>query len=255
MLGLVAPEDAFVTDRTAAWLHVGDRALAPGEDLEPPPLSVFRPPTATRLRNALVASGKRALLPSALVEIHGLHVTTPLRTALDLGRLQPTPDLKLGGMDAMLSTGTFCLDDLLLEIPRFKGERGVVSLRVWGPLADGGSQSLGESALRRHWHDAGLPRPTTQVVVMRPNGSYYVIDIGLEDDRFGAEYDGEAFHSDVADVEHDGVRREWLRGSADWWLEVFRREHVFGRAQDADRRLRAAWHTYRRARRGRRTVV
>ena len=254
MLRLVLPADAFATDRTAAWLHVGARALAPGEDLEPPPLSFFRPPTSTRMRNGLVASGQRTLLARDLMEVHGIPVTTPLRTALDLGRRQPTRDLKMAGMDAMLATGSFELDDLLGEVERFKGERGVIGLRLLAPRADGGAQSFGESALRNRWYDGGLPRPQTQVVVMRPDGDYYLVDLGLEEERFGAEYDGEAFHTEEPDVEHDSERREWLRGRADWWVEVFRKEHVFGRRQSADERLSKAWSEHRQRRRGRRTA-
>ena len=56
-LRLVVPEDTFVCDRTAAWLHAGDRALAPNEHLSIPPLSAFRPSEHGRLRNDLTASG------------------------------------------------------------------------------------------------------------------------------------------------------------------------------------------------------
>src|SRR4051794_10530626 len=43
MLRLVVPQDCFVCDRTAAWLHAGDRALAPNEHLVVPLISCFRP--------------------------------------------------------------------------------------------------------------------------------------------------------------------------------------------------------------------
>lgn len=238
---LVMPPDSFAADRTAAYLHGATGALAPNEDLEVPPPTCFRLPTRTRLRNDLVTSGRRDVRADELTEVQGIPVTTQLRTALDLGRLQRTRDLRLAGMDAMLALGGFCLDDLLAEIPRFKGQRGVVALRVLAPLADGGSQSFGESALRLRWYDAGLPRPETQVEIVRPDGRSFFIDLGIEAERFGAEYDGEAPHSAPDQVDHDIKRRKWLRDADSWWLVVCRRENVFGRLQDSERLLRDGW--------------
>ena len=90
VLRLVMPSDAFACDRTAAWLHAGDRALAPNEHLECRVSPASGPATPARCGAGLVASGEREIRPSDLTTVHGLTVTTPLRTALDLGRLQPT---------------------------------------------------------------------------------------------------------------------------------------------------------------------
>jgi hypothetical protein len=248
VLAMVVPPDCFVCDRTAAWLHVGDRALAPGEHLAVPPISCFRPSEAGRLRNELTSSGERWVRPDDLMEIHGVVVTTPLRTALDLGRLQKTLDLKLHGMDTMLSTGDFTHEQMLAEVPRFNRQRGVVALRVLAPLADGGSESFGESALRRRWYDAGLPRPTTQISVVVERREIFRLDMGLEDLMFAAEYDGELWHGDDR-ADHDEERRQWLRAERKWLIEVFRKQHVFGTRQNADTTLRRAYEAAR-ARRG-----
>ena len=59
MLGLVLPDDCFVCDRTAAWLHAGDRALAPGEHLDVPAdlvLPAQRLPAACATSSSTVAS-------------------------------------------------------------------------------------------------------------------------------------------------------------------------------------------------------
>jgi hypothetical protein len=240
-LGLVVPPGAFVCDRPAAWLHAGARALAPNEHLSVPHVSCFRPSGHGRLRNALTVSGERAVLPRDLMELHGIVVTTPLRTALDLGRLQPTRDLRLWGMDLMLGLGRFSLEELLAELPRFKGQRGIVEQRVLAPLADGGAASLGEAALRNRWHDAGLPRPRTQIPVEVDGRVVYLLDMGLEELLFAAEYDGRAWHSSAAQREHDRGRRQWLTDQRRWHLEVFVDHNVFGRHQDADVRLARAF--------------
>ncbi|GAA4725321.1 hypothetical protein GCM10023350_04770 [Nocardioides endophyticus] len=248
MLALVLPSDCFVCDRSAAWIHAGDRALAPNEHLDVPPISCFRPSDAGRLRNALSSSGERAIRSRDLMEIGGIVVTTPLRTALDLGRLQSNADLKLHGMDTMLGLEVFTLDELLAEIPRFNRQRGVVELRVLAPLADGGSESFGETALRRRWRGAGLPRPQTQISVLVDGREVYRLDMGLEDLLLAAEYEGEQWHGEDR-AEYDEERRQWLEREREWSIAVFRKQHVFGQQQDAERLLRIAYDAAR-ARRG-----
>ncbi|MGB0101890.1 MAG: type IV toxin-antitoxin system AbiEi family antitoxin domain-containing protein [Nocardioides sp.] len=242
MLGLVMPQDCFVCDRTAAWLHAGDRALAPDEHLGVPRISCFRPSEGGRLRNSLTTSGEREIRSSDLMEINDVVVTTPLRTALDLGRLQPTRDLRLHGMDTMLGLDRFTHEELLAEVPRFNRRRGVVALRSLAPLADGGSASFAETALRGRWLDAGLPRPQTQLPVMVDGVVRYFLDMGLEELGLAAEYDGVAWHTSPDQQARDVARRSYLMDIEQWIIEVFLREHVFGHAQDADRRLRAAYN-------------
>ncbi len=243
-LRLVLPDDAFICDRTASWLHAGDRALAPNEHLSVPPISCFRPSDHGRLRNKLVDSGEREIRPRDLMTLGGLTVTTPLRTALDLGRLQRTADLKLHGMDTMLGLGAFGYEQLLAEVPRFNRRRGVVELRVLAPLVDGGSESFGESALRLRWYGAGLPRPQTQISIRVHGREVYRIDLGLEDMLFAAEYDGERWHGEEQ-AEQDEERRRWLERVRGWAIEAFRKPHVFGTQQHAEQRLRTTYNTVR----------
>jgi hypothetical protein len=247
MLRHVLPAGYFVCDRTASWIHAGERALAPGEHLDVPPISCFRPSLGGRLRNELSHSGERAVRPRDLTEVDGLPITTHLRTALDLGRLQRSADLRLNGMDTMLGLRTFSLEELVAEVPRFNRQRGVVQLRVLAPMADGGSESFGESALRLRWIGAGLPRPQTQIPVRVDGREVYRIDIGAEEFLFAAEYFGEQYHG--ADrQQHDDERLEWLNRERGWAIEVFRKQHVFGQHQDAEQRLRRGLDAVRRAR-------
>lgn len=241
ILGLVVPDGCFVCDRTAAWLHGAPAALAPNEHLSVPPVSCFRPSDEGRLRNPLSTSGERAVLARDLMELQGVLVTTPLRTALDLGRLQPTRDLRLSGMDAMLRVGGFTLDELLQEISRFVGQRGVVALRALAPLADGRAESPGESALRLRWYDAGLPRPEPQIPICINGREIFRLDLGLEELLFAAEYDGQDWHSSDEQSTHDEDRRDWMRTERRWQVEVFRKTDVYGPHQDADVRLRTAF--------------
>lgn len=241
IVALVVPEGCFVCDRTAAWLHGAPTALAPNEHLSVPPISCFRPTDEGRLRNGLTDSGERAVAAYDLMVVNGVLVTTPLRTALDLGRLQPTRDLALSGMDAMLHHCDVCPEELLASIARFDRQRGVVQLRALAPLADGRAESPGESALRLRWHDAGLPRPELQIPIIEDGRVIFRLDLGLEELRFAAEYDGEEWHSSPGQIRHDRRRRGILTANGGWLIEVFGRKHVYGLRQDADLRLAAAF--------------
>ena len=68
----------------------------------------------------------------------------------------------------------------------------------------------------------------------------YWLDIGHPELLLAAEYDGEEFHG-PDDEDHDEARRAWMSEERDWIIVVARREHVHGREQDIDVRLRRAW--------------
>lgn len=235
---LVVPPGTVATDRTAGWLH-GGNVLAPNDHLELPPISMFRLPGYTRLRLPLCTSGQRTLLPCDVMEVHGLTVTTPLRTAWDLGRLLHR-DQAIGALDAMLRLGSFTKGELLEGVERFKKQRGVVQLRALAPLADGRSESPGESTLRLRWVDlSDLPAPVPQVRIFDDSGTreLYRLDLGVEEIRFAAEYDGVQWHSSAEDKERDRLRRTWLRQERGWTIRVFERDDVYGPRQDASRML------------------
>lgn len=246
LLELVVPPGCFVTDHTAGWLHAGDKALLPNSHLSVPKLDIFRHPSTRALRNPLVRSGERAVVPRDLVRLDGIEATTPLRTGCDLLRLF-TRDVGMWGMDCMLGTGAFVVEEVYAAMPRFRGERGVVQLRALMPLTDAKSQSFGESSLRLRWYDAGLPRPQCQIPISLDGRVIFWLDMGLEEMLFAAEYDGAEWHDGPEAEEHDAARRDWLENQRDWWIEVFRGPSVFGSHQDADVRLRVAYSALRRA--------
>jgi len=246
-LALVVPPGSVVTDWTATWFWTGlDR---PGTQHCCPQLSIFRFRGHERLRNSLVSSGERWLLPSDVVPIEGnLWVTVPIRTAWDLGRLSPRI-IAIGGMDALARVGRVPMEELVGGVERFRRQRGVVQLRELAPQVDPRSESIGESALRLRWRDTpGLPRPELQIPIHDAAGiEVFRLDLGVEELRFAAEYDGEEFHSSVEDKQHDEERRELLSEQYCWDIEVFRREHVFGIHADASQRLSAGIRAARKS--------
>lgn len=239
---LVLPPHVVVVDRTAAWVH-GVDALPRSAIHEMPSLDLFSL-AGSRMRRDGVRSGVRELLPRDIEELEGVRITTPLRTACDLGRLLWRYDA-LGAIDGFLRLG---VDQgrLLAEVDRFKGHRGVVQLRHLAPLGDVGAESPPESALRLHWHESGIPvPPQTQIWEYADDGTpLYRIDMGCPEVRYGAEYFGEEFHDDETRVKDD-ERLAWLGRRRAWMMDVFVREDCYGRELGAGDRLRVGFESAR----------
>jgi hypothetical protein len=242
-LRLVVPGDAVVTDRTAGWLYGATMMLAPGDHEVVPLASIFRPP-GYRLRNPLSASGERTLAMDDVMEIDGVKVTVPIRTACDLGRLLHR-DQALAALDGLLRLKAFDRSELVERAGRFRRYRGVRQLRELAPLADGRSQSPGESILRLRWLDCPeLPQPTPQHEVAGPTGPFF-LDLAVPELRYAAEYDGKEWHG-PDHREQDRVRREWVRTRLGYELDVFTAVNIHGPRQDADRHLRRGVERARR---------
>lgn len=236
-LRLVVPEDCVVVDRHAGWLLGAEMVLAPNEHLHLRPISMFRPSGHGRLRNELAASGERNLLAEDICEVDGLQVTTPLRTAWDLGRVR-WPDQAIAGIDAMLRLEAFSKEELVDGIERFRGMRWVTTLRAIAPLGDKRSQSPGESVLRLRWIEAGLPEPQPQLEVWRDGRLLAVLDLASGTLRYAVEYDGLEWHGSPEQQSHDEMRREAVC-EEDWHLDVFVAADLFGPQADPITRLRA----------------
>lgn len=236
-LRCVVPPDCVIVDRHAGWVHGAEMILAPNEHIEHQPIRVFRPSGRGRLRNDLTDSGERNLLPRDIVEVDGLRVSTPIRTAWDLGRQRWT-DRAIAGMDQMLRLGVFSKDELLAGVERFRGMRWVRTLRVIAPLTDGRAESPPESILRLRWIEANLPTPEPQIEVWHDGHFLARLDLGNRDLRFAAEYDGEEWHSTPEHLTHDRERRADVTDETDWIVVPLRKQNLFGPTQDVEVVLR-----------------
>ena len=236
-LALVVPPSAVVTDRTAAWLHHVD-LLQRSAVHQMPPLEIYSR-AGSRVRRPDVASGERHLREEDVSVIDGVLVTTKLRTALDLGRRLNRFEA-LAALDGLLRAGV-CHEDLVAGVDRFRGERGVVQLRWLAPLADPRAESPPESVLRLHWLDTGgMPPPEPQHWVHDAGFPRYRIDLTVPELKYGAEYNGQAFHDEAS----DRGRLEWLRDQG-WVMDVFEAIDIYPRG-DPTARLRAGCRRARR---------
>lgn len=123
--------------------------------------------------------------------IDGLPVTTPTRTAFDLGR-HLSRSAALGRMDALLRAAPYRAGDVEAVMGKYGPVRGVRQLRDLLSLVDAGAESLRESWLRLLLIDGGLARPETQIPVLDDDGvAFAFLDMGWRDIKLAVEYDGD----------------------------------------------------------------
>ncbi|EUA22768.1 hypothetical protein I552_7259 [Mycobacterium xenopi 3993] len=88
---------------------------------------------------------------------NGIRITTPERTAFDIGRTMPQ-DRAVPVLDALANATHFKILDVVALAESKPGIRGVRRLRAALRLVDGGAESPQESRLRLLLVRAGLPR-------------------------------------------------------------------------------------------------
>lgn len=175
-LGLLVGQQQVIVGLTAAWLHgvAVDRSETPAVEVHG--------------RGRLVP--RYAARPVGYTErdlqlVGPVRATTPLRTALDLGR-HLAPDRALAALDGLLRTRSFSHTALMAELARFTGQAGVGQLRELAAIADGRADGPEESVLRRRWLAGRLPTPTPGLVLRGAGSGAARLALGLESHRFGA---------------------------------------------------------------------
>jgi len=234
-LTLVAPEDCVIVDRHAGWVHGATMVLAPNEHLNVMPIHMFRPSGHGRLRGGVVVSGERNLRPGDITEVGGLPVSTPVRTAWDLGRVR-SRQRSIAGMDQMLRLPGFPHATFLGGIERFRGQRWVTNLRTLGPLATGKAESQGESALLLGWYDAGLPHPEPQLEIWEDGHLIARVDVGNAELGYGTEYNGDEWHTSEEQRLHDGARLSRV-GQHLYVVDQFTSANVYGQRRNLEQLL------------------
>ncbi len=140
--------------------------------------------------------------------VAGLPVTTPERTAFDIGRRGRLDDA-VARLDALGNAAGFKVQDLRAVAERHPGARGLRRLATALDLVDAGAQSPKETWLRRLLIRAGYPRPQTQISVVSADGHrQYYLDLGWEDLMLAVEYDGDHHRVDRARFAYEIERSE-----------------------------------------------
>lgn len=151
----------------------------------------------------------RRLLADELQELAGISVTTPPRTAFDIGR-RKTVGVAVAHLDALMRATGIKVEEVVQVADKHRGARGLRHLETALALVDAGSQSPRETWLRLLLIRAGLPRPTTQIPVTTADGQVYYLDMGWEEVMVAVEYDGEHHRLDRWQYTRDVRRHEIL---------------------------------------------
>ncbi|MCV7088785.1 DUF559 domain-containing protein [Mycobacterium interjectum] len=145
-------------------------------------------------------------------------VTTPERTAFDIGRRGAIRSAVVR-LDALARATGFKADDVVGIAKRHPHSPGLRRLEVALELVDPGSQSPRESYLRLLLIDAGLPRPQTQIPVLAEDGiPFAYLDMGWEEQLVAVEYDGDQHRTDRRQYVKDIRRQEALERMG--WIVV-----------------------------------
>ncbi|UMB67540.1 endonuclease domain-containing protein [Mycobacterium paraterrae] len=230
----------------AAWLWSGGHAVIAGNsaaallgakwvDASAPAELICgrkRPPPLIITRN-------ETLLAAEIIAVANVPVTSPARTAFDLGR-RPGLETAVIRIDALARATGVTAAEALAVAELHRGVRGLRQLRQVLPLVDAGAESPQESRTRLLMVAAGLPRPQTQIEVVTDWGGVLArIDMGWPEVKVGIEYDGAQHWTDsrirTNDIDRAAElqRRGWIliRVSAD--LLRYRPDVVIARVREA----------------------
>jgi hypothetical protein len=205
-----------------AWLWSGRRGVVTGraaaalhgalwvEDFAPIELihANNRPPPGVITRRERIGADE-------ISQIGGIAVTTPHRTALDLGRHLPRLAAVVH-LDALARATGIGQPSVLALADRYKGARGVKRCRHALALMNAGAASPRESWLRLLVIDAGFRPPQTQIVVYDETGYVFAyLDMGWKDAKIAVEYDGDQHRSDRTQYVKD-IRRSRTLEQMGW---------------------------------------
>ncbi|NUR71350.1 MAG: DUF559 domain-containing protein [Hamadaea sp.] len=166
----------------------------------------------------------------------GPPVTTSLRTAFDIARLQPRTHALIC-LDSMLKQKKVYLDGLTAFFaahPGWPGRRRADALLTEvEPL----TESPMETRLRLLILDAGLPRPAAQYKIM--NGKRFVarVDFAYPQYRIAIEYDGD-HHRELVTHRFDMERQNEL-SALGWTVLRFHADDVLRRPAETAAKIRA----------------
>jgi Protein of unknown function (DUF559) len=174
--------------------------------------------------------------------VNGIRITSPERTAFDIGRALSL-SRAVPVLDALANATNLKIGDVLALADVKPGVRNVRRLRSTLAWVDGGAESPQESRVRLLLVTAGLPPPETQIEFTDEYGVARIrVDMGWRDWRVAVEYDGVQHWSDRYQRSWD-IDRIAMLEAMDWVVvrvsaEMLARPNVI--VERVRRKLRAA---------------
>lgn len=198
------PDQATLTAHSSAWWYGVEYA----ETIDP--VVVILPHGVPVKGPSGVKVHQTNLNETEVDVIGGLRLASPTRTAWDSAVLT-TPRTALAIVDGLLRRSVVTKEQLRAVLTSKSGLWGVSRARIVLELANGASESAGESWTRWLLHQASIPPAVLQFEVLDAQGRFVArVDFGWPDCRVALEYDG-AYHADplqqIKDRERDAALR------------------------------------------------
>ncbi|WP_353648753.1 hypothetical protein ABLG96_18315 [Nakamurella sp. A5-74] len=177
--------------------------------------------------------------------IDGVRVTSPARTLVDLAR---TSSWRTGvsAMDEAVRTGLVERSELAEELSSCGRQHGLPRARVALRLADGRSESPGESVSKVIFHAAGIALPVSQVEIFSRTGRFLGrSDFWFEGTATIGEFDGLVKYGQIPDgpdartaLIDEKLREDAIRDEggilARWiWRDLYRADELASRIRRA----------------------
>jgi hypothetical protein len=220
---------AVASRHTAAALAGLDGFARPGRmgTIHVTILGRWRP----RQKRLVVVHRTAWLPPTDVRPIRRVPSTTMTRTVIDLAAHAEVSEAGLAGaVDSAMRLGLLSEAALRRRMAQLRGSGrdGIRRLeRVLDGRPDGGTESVLERSFLELCDEAGLSRPSTQVVVRRPSGSVARVDFHFVASGVVVEVSGHRTHSSRRAREADAQRQRDLR-YRDLTVLEFTSDEVFG---------------------------
>jgi hypothetical protein len=184
-----------------------------------------------------------SVLPDELVTMNEMRVTTPARTAFDLGRHLESRTVAVQRLDALANATGLKPVDVEAVMAEHARARGMPRLRQVLALVDAGAESPQETLARLALIDAGLPAPQTQVRVFDEYGQIVArLDMAYADFKVGIEYDGPQHWTDSRVRQRD-IDKQFVLTELGWLIIRVSRDLLRHRRATYVARVEAALHS------------
>ncbi|WP_411375810.1 endonuclease domain-containing protein [Arthrobacter sp. MPF02] len=217
----------------------------PGSDL--PLLHISRPDAVAIMRRPGVKGHRGQFFADEITTLHGLLITTRVRTWLDCARLMSIDEitvvadhlLRIPRPELEDRSEPFATMDVLEDmLDRHKGTPGIRKARLALEQARVGADSAPETRLRLALAYAGLPEPELNAPTVLGPGVVRQPDLSYPEQKVAVEYDGEV-HSDPARIIRD-ITREEDYARAGWLMVRISKLHMEDEAKGGVRKVRRA---------------
>jgi hypothetical protein len=223
--------------------HVGGGALWGFESITTYPLEVQSPRWLRRPRGDVRLHESQDLIADDYARLHGIPVTSPLRTVVDIGCRVTIEQLEMMAVEG-IRRGWFTYRQLRRrhrQVAR-RGRNGAGPLREvlrgWA-AQDGLAHSGWEIRMGRLIERLGFPRPVRQFRIVDPLGNFIAqVDFAYPWWQIAIEADSETWHTGMSRFHHDRSRWNSVR-AAGWSLLTYTHAHYRHDPAHMARTLRA----------------